>query len=265
MIIKCNIKDKNRVFKYIGNDYTSCLYLYLNLKKYGFESDIIDVFIQEENNNISSILLKYYSCLHVYSKENGFDCKEIGDFFQKNGFTILYATKETTRLIHSCFPSGFKQRVSVSTGWVSQILNVDRKSKGLATFANDEDFDQIVRLIYEDEDIGRAYDYNDLAKQLRERNQEGYGRNLVIKRNDLVIAHACTNAELGKISVVAELLVRKDFRRKGYASEIWRDICERLISEGKEVYSIYYSEESRLLHKRIGFFFFFEWAKVVVI
>ena len=119
-------------------------------------------------------------------------------------------------------------------------------------------------MIYEDDDIGQSYNYTDLAKQIEERNREGYARNLVIKQNDLVIAHACTNAEIGKIAVVAELLVRKEYRRKGYASEIWRTICRQLLSEEKEVFSFYYSEESRALHKRIGFYEVCEWTKIVI-
>ena len=103
-----------------------------------------------------------------------------------------------------------------------------------------------------------------MVNQLIQRNKEGYARNLVIKDNDLVIAHACTNAEFANIAVVAELLVRKEYRRRGYASEIWRDICGKLLAEGKEVYSFYYSEESRRLHKHIGFFEVCGWSKIVI-
>ena len=103
-----------------------------------------------------------------------------------------------------------------------------------------------------------------MAKQIEERNQEGYARNLVIKQDGQVIAHACTNAELNRIAVVAELLVKEGYRKKGFASEIWRTICSQLLSEGKEVYSFYYSEESRILHKHIGFHEICEWAKVVI-
>ena len=155
-------------------------------------------------------------------------------------------------------------RASITYGWVAKIEKIDKKARGLAIPAKEKDFDQIVKLIYDDEDISRSYKYDELAKQLKERNKEGYTRNLVIKQENLVIAHACTNAEISDIAIVAELLVRKEFRRKGYASDIWRTICSQLLSEGKEVFSFYYSEESRRLHKRIGFFEVCEWAKIVI-
>ena len=43
------------------------------------------------------------------------------------------------------------------------------------------DFEQIVQMIYDDEDIGKSYNKNDLAEQLLQRSKEGYSRNYVIK------------------------------------------------------------------------------------
>ena len=264
VIIKCVPSDEKTLLSYIGADYSSCLYLYLNLIKYGINSEVIGVYFQKENGIITSILLKYYSCLHVYSNDSRFDSAEVSDFFLNNNFTMLYCTAEIARSIYSEFPEHMKKRASITNGWVAQIKDLDKPAKGLAVKAQDKDFDQIVKLIYSDEDIGRSYKFDELKLQLVERNKDGYARNLVIKKGDLVISHACTNAELGNVAVVGELLVKEEYRKQGYASEIWRDICGNLLSEGKEVYSFYYSEESRVLHKHIGFFEVCEWAKVVV-
>ena len=265
MIIKSEIKDKQRILTYIGLDYPHCLYLFLNIQKYSLDSSVIEVFCQEERERITAVMLKYYSCLHVYSKDNDFDAEEMGLFFDSKGFTMLYSAAETAACLYSALPQSVKTKATITKGWVAQIKSVDQNPNGLSAPAQEADFEQIVRLIYDDEDIGKSYKYDDLARQLIERNKEGYARNIVIKQDDIVIAHACTNAEFDGIAVVAELLVRKEFRRKGYASEIWREICCRLLSEGKEVYSFYYSEESRSLHKRIGFFEVCEWSKIVIV
>lgn len=265
MIQKCVKEDFERIISYIGADYPSCLYLYMNLKKYGIGSDTIDVFVQQNEEKIYAIMLKYYSCLHVYSKDTFFDAKELASFFIEKELTMLYCTTQIARMIYSVFPESIALKSRITTGWVSRIVKIDKSPTGMAVLANENDYDQIARLIYNDEYIGRSYKYEELRKQLIERNNEGYARNLVIKKDDVVIAHACTNAEVDNLAVVAELLVRKEYRKKGYASEIWRDICNRLLSEGKEVYSFYYSTESRVLHKHLGFFEVCEWAKVVIV
>ena len=264
MIIKCDRNDGPKILSYIGLDYPRCLYLYLNLQKYGFDSDIIEVYRQEEGNNMTAVMLKYYSCLHVYSREGILNADEIGSFFADNGFTMLYSAAETGKCLFSTFPSEIAKEAAFSVGWVAQIKGIDRKSKGLSIPARADDFIQIVKLIYEDEDIGRSYNYDNLAKQLVERNEEGYARNLVIKQGNLVVAHICTNAEFRNIAVIAELLVREEYRGKGYASEIMRSICGSLLSGGKEVYSFFFTEESKRLHKHLGFSEVCEWSKIVI-
>ena len=47
MIVRCERNDSQRVLSYIDQDYSRCLYLYLNLQKYGFDSSIIEVYCQE--------------------------------------------------------------------------------------------------------------------------------------------------------------------------------------------------------------------------
>ena len=264
MIVQCGKADKESILAYIGSGYSSCLYLYLDLLQYGMASDFIDVYVQKENHDIQAVLLKYYSCLHVYARENNFNAEELAAFFSANQFTMLYCPAETAKRVYMAFSPEMKKKAAITKGWVARIESVDHAPCGLAAPARKQDFDQIIRLIYEDADIGRSYKLDELAKQLEERNREGYARNLVIKNGDMVIAHVCTNAELNGISVVAELLVREEYRKKGFASEIMREICSQLLAEGKEVYSFYYTEESRTLHKHMGFHEVCAWAKIVI-
>ncbi|MBQ6272913.1 MAG: GNAT family N-acetyltransferase [Oscillospiraceae bacterium] len=265
MIVRCGRKDENRILNYIGTDYPFCLYLFLNLKKYGLDSERMEVYLQQEGEAITAVLLQYYSCLHLFARDDSFDAAELASFFREKGCSMLYCTAATARRVYRSFPETFAGRAEVTTGWVAQIRRLDKAPKGLAQPASSADFEQIAKLIFDDAEIGKSYKFEDLARQLRERSREGYSRNLVIKRDGLVIAHACTNAEMENIAVVAELIVREDCRRKGYASEIWRDLCGRLLAEGENVYSFYFSEESRALHKRLGFFEVCEWAKIVIV
>lgn len=175
---------------------------------------------------------------------------------------MIYCEKNTAEYIGDDYSSS-ERPFTITYGWVAEITNVDKKHRETVQSASVTDFEQIVQMIYDDEDIGKSYNKNDLAEQLLQRSKEGYSRNYVIKKNDTVIAHACTNAEINGIAIVAELIVNKEYRRRGYALEIWRAICEKLLSEGKRVFSFYYSNESRSLHKKVGFHEICEWGKIV--
>lgn len=265
MIVKCGPKDENRILSYIGPDYPFCLYLYLNLKRYGLESERVEAYLQLEGEKITAVMLQYYSCLHLYARDNSFDAAELASFFLEKRCTMLYCRAETAERVYRALPEPLAGRAEVTTGWVARILRLDKEPKGIAQPAESADFKQVAQLLSADAGIGKSYKFEDLERQLEERNREGYSRNLVIRQGDRVIAHACTNAELGRISVVAELIVREEFRNKGFASEILRDLCGKLLAEGKDVYSFYFVEEARALHRRIGFEEICRWAKVVIV
>lgn len=265
MIIKCDKTDEKKVLDYIGGDYPLCLYLYLDLLEYGFDSDRTDVYIQYKGEEIIAVMLSYYTCLHIFSRDNTLDADEMGKFIGEKGFLMVYCTAPSAKSVFEKLPENVKDRADISIGWVATVKEIDKNPKGLSVLAQKQDIDQIVRLICDDEDIGRNYKYDVLKKRLTERNAEGYSRNLVIRDGDTVVAHACTNAETDKIAIVAELLVRKEYRRQGFASEIWRELCSRLLSEGKEIYSFYFIDESRALHKKIGFYEICEWGKIVIV
>ena len=57
MIVTCNNEDITSVFDYIGEDYGKCLYIYIDLKKYGIDDENFNVWIQyNENEDICAII-----------------------------------------------------------------------------------------------------------------------------------------------------------------------------------------------------------------
>lgn len=263
MIYKCYSNDKSKIISYIGKDYSKCLYLYMNFLKYGIESNTISVFIQEDKEGIQAVYLIYYSCIHVFSRHNMFSLQEFNSFLNEHVFSMIYCEKTTALYIWNSLENEKRNCSSITYGWVAQLTShIPLESQDVQP-ARKEDFRQIIEMIYADEDIGRSYDFESLAAQLQERNQEGYTRNLVIKDGSTVVAHACTNAEITALAVVAELVVNENYRRQGRGSEIWASLCNDLLQEGKEVFSFYYSEASRALHRKLGFHEVCEWAKIV--
>ena len=56
MIKKCKYDDITDVFNYIDKDYGKCLYMYIDLKKYGLENENLNVWIQYDNQNICGVI-----------------------------------------------------------------------------------------------------------------------------------------------------------------------------------------------------------------
>ena len=73
MIRKCNLKDIDEIFDYIGNDYQNCLYTYIDLVEYGLNNENFNVWIQTKNEEICCVISEYYGGFQIYSKEIRFN------------------------------------------------------------------------------------------------------------------------------------------------------------------------------------------------
>lgn len=255
MLIKVNEYNIDNVFKYIGEDYCRCIYLYLDLKKYGTTDENINSWIQYKENNICCIILKYYDGMHLYSKK--------GDFLEYEIENLINNTKPTmicgeTKIIEKLKLNDYDYEKG-SVRYLDQInyQEIEKVSK-----AEKEDFVQIGKLLYEDEDLGCSYKLEDLIKQLYERNTNGYTRNYVIKENGKVISHAGTGAENEKLAMLAYVITAPEYRGKGLAKKVCYAVCKDIVNEGRKICLINYSNESTRLYEQLGFKKYCDWSKL---
>lgn len=251
MIAKCVKSDKEFIEKYIGKRYPECLYLYLDLKQYGCQSDFTQTWIQENEGEITAVLLAYHSALHVYSKDLNCDVIELTNFILETNPSIICASAELIKLLEPYI---------CSKGFISEYGHIGKfvKREPPSTdydirLADKEDITQIAQLLYEDDDIGASYSLNDLIKQIEERLNDGFVRSYVIRENGHVVAHLGTGAETEKLCTISYVITAPEYRGKGLSSSLFFFACEKLTAEGKEIYSVYYPENSRRLHHKMGF------------
>ena len=119
--------------------------------------------------------------------------------------------------------------------------------------ANKDDIKEIAKLLYEDDDIGTSYTMVDLVKQMEERVESGFVRSYVIKQDNHVVAHLATGAEIAKLCTVCYGITDSNYRGRGYFKNLMVFLCSELRKEGKEIYSVYYMENARKQHHKVGF------------
>lgn len=263
MLIKCDNKNnENLIEKYIGDNYYKCLYLYLDLKKYGFLNPNVNIWIQEnDNKNITAVILMYYSGMHIFSNEHDYNLEELKQLISENNPTMICGEKQTVSDLYRLLNN---ENYFIETGWVRRLSNIANVDRSSVEIAQKEEFAQIAKLLYEDEDLGSSYKLKELESQMIERNEEGYSRNYIIKdkMTDKVVSHAGTGAENDKIAMLSYVITDKKYRGKGYAKKLCSTVCEDLINEGKEVFLINYSTESTALYDKIGFRVCCDWGKI---
>lgn len=260
MIKKCvTEEDKNLILEYIDKNYSKCLYLYMDLKKYFNSNPNVKAWLFLENDKITGAILEYYTGMHIYSKEVDFDLKEVANLIQEENPSILCGEKKTIDYL-----SNSLKEFKYENGWVRILPKLEETSNSSVKIekAKYEDFDEIAELLLEDEDIGASYTKEILKEQLIQRNQEGYGKNYIVRDMDRIIAHIGNGAEFENISMINYVIVKNEYRGKGIATAMCYDFCKLLQSEGKDIFLINYSKESIGLYNKIGFKIDCEWAKL---
>lgn len=261
MIISCDNNAINEIRNYIGEDYPKCLYLYLDIIKYGCQSDTTRTWIQSRNDEITSVVLAYHTAIHIFSRDNEFDNIELADLLMKINPTIINARLETIKKIEPILKEqGFLSEFGHIGEWMENDTN--RTQDKEIDIANENDIPQIADLLYEDEDIGASYVYEDLLRQIKERLEEGFTRSYVIRKDDKVIAHVGTGAETDKVCTIAYTITAQDFRGQGLAKKLYNYACGILRKEGKRVFSVYYPENAHKFHHKVGFSDICEFGKL---
>lgn len=251
MIKECDNQRKNEILSYIGNDYYKCLYLYIDMQQYGCSSELTRAWIQENNEEITSVMLSYHTAMHVYSKDLNFDVKELSEFILDKNPSIICASAELIKLL---------EPMLCSNGFVSEFGHIGKFVYCEPTQANcdirlasKDDIYEIAKLLYEDDDIGTSYSLDDLIKQMEERISDGFVRSYVVKENKKVVAHLGTGAEIDNLCTISYVITAPNYRGRGLSTSLFAYACKQLKSEGRDIYSVYYPENSRRLHHKMGF------------
>lgn len=251
MIRKCNNLECGLILDYIGDNYSNCLYLYLNVIKYGCASEVTRTWIQSQDGHTTAVFLAYHTALHIYSKDDNLIVPEIVSLVDEINPTIVNAkARIIKKLEHELKKKGYYSEFGHIGEWIG---NSDCTPDFEVMEANDDDIPTIARLLFEDEDIGASYIYEDLLKQMRERLNEGYARSFVIHKDGVVVAHVGTGAETEKVCTIAYTITSPNYRGQGFAGRLYKHVCGSLKKEGKRVFSVYYLNSARDFHHKVGF------------
>lgn len=256
-MILATSKEEKRIFDYIGKDFGKCAYLYIDLKKYGFDNENVHLWYQEEDGEICAILLQYYNGMHLYSRDGNFNPKPVSEIIQKANPAMVCGMHETIGKLKPFFPDK-----TIELGKVVQLNHYSGIHDEDAVRANRSELGEIVDLLMTDEVMGGPYTRELLYKQFLERYDTGFGRSYIHRNEEgKIFAHSGTYAELDDIAVISGGIVDPNYRRHGEYARILGSVCGSLVEEGKTVISYYY-KVAAWSHKQVGFEELGDWAKL---
>lgn len=258
-MIKCEKKDLDILLNYIGNDFGKCLYLYLDMLKYGFDNENINIWCQKKEDDIVLITLRYYNGMHVFTNNiDEIDLDDLINLIKDNNPNMVCGMGEIIRKLASHF-----KEYLLEVGYVGQLKKIHNYLTDKCILASKEELRDVALFLSKDESLGKPYGFDLLYKQLLERYNQNYGRTFILKENNEIIATASTYAEENKCAVVSGVLVDPKYRGKGLSKNILTALCKNLMENEFSVFSYYYIDQAIKMHKSVGFETLGEWAKLV--
>ena len=253
-------QDVEKLLKYLEQDLKNCLYSYIDLKKFGIENPNLTVYF-DESDGICCSALKYYEGLQLFDGAGKMDAEATAELIRHLNSHIVSSTVE---VIEKLYPL-LKDTYEMEQGYVTEMLSMPAcEISEEVRPAKIAEYDEIAELICSDAGVGGHYEPQELKEQLLARLEEGMGRNYILKRNDEIIHHAATYAELDNLAVISGVITREDWRGKGVGTLAVRKLCYDLITEGKKPCLFYYTKQAEGFYKKIGFEEGTGWAKLVL-
>lgn len=258
MLNRCDVSWRDSIFEYIGDNYSECLYLYINLNKYGFENENFNIWVSlNPFGEITALLAKYYTGINIYSKEHDYLIDDIIEFISHNQPSIINGTGQLIKNIEEYLPDYIAEFGSI--GQLRNVADLDTNSVEIASI---NDMSKIAELLINDIGLGGHYEAQLLEHQLKERYKEGFGRNYIIRKNNIIVSHCATYAEIDNICVTSGVFTKPEERGKGFAYQIYCKLCSDLLKEKKEIYAYYYTFQAHKMHEKVGFQIISEWGKL---
>ncbi len=227
--------DVKGICEYLREDVGNCVYLYIDISKYGLDNPNMKVWLDENDQGINLVVMKYYNSIQVYSRTEDWDMKPVSDLIEKEQVGMVSGQNW---IIEKLYPTcGINYDLEI--GYVFKLTNfkdfgsIVEIEKGTV-----EDMHECAALICANESIGSYYEVENLASQLRERIETGIGRSLVIRNDEgRIIAHIATYAEYDHIATTAGLIAEDDGSNIPYGTLLESRLVNDLLAEGFEIFT----------------------------
>lgn len=251
MIQKCTTACWiKQIFEHIGEDVLFSPYLFNNLETYGLNNPNVEVWVDLENASIKAVFLRYFSSLHIFSREKDITGKVRDAMNGLLGFlphVIMVGTLDDTQ---------FKDNVDKRYDFeIEDIWRKEQRKSITSRFAVDmacrDDFAEIATLMMSDSLYRAIYiNENDALTQLLERFDKGYGKCFVIRIDKQIVASCGISALNSKFGVIGSIMVADKYRRQGLGQVVCNSAWNSIIDENKYVIDMVatYNKSSEQFH-----------------
>lgn len=250
MLHEMKSTDVTKILEYLRKDIENCIYLYIDIWKYGVANPHMKVWFQEDQGGVNLVIMKYHSSFQIYSHLDKLDTDMIYKQMKENDITMVSAKREIVEQLEPASREGYFStfgeilRLTNFHSFQCEDIHIEE--------ATEEDAYEIAELICSDEYYQDSYTVSEFYEQLLDRMKTKMGRSFIIRDNGKIVAHNSTSAETDDVAVAAMLLVKKEYRNTMYGIALEEFIVKKLNKEGKKLFGFSTNRKRRKQFELMG-------------
>ncbi len=243
-------RDIPAILEYLRRHVADCLYMYIDIAKYGLDPAFLRVWLTEKDGKPATVVMKYHTGLSFYAEsEDDWDLEGVHALVESEKPLSITAKRSLLEVLHG----KISETYNAEYGYVFEFTAYQPMEPGIRVErATEEDTMEIARLVTADESIGSYYEIRDYADQLAERMRTGFGRSYVIREDGKIIAHIASYAEFDGLATTSGLIVDAEHRSGIYGAYLEKYLVEDLIGDGFAVYTFIEKRLRKKLLERMG-------------
>lgn len=229
-------KDIDDILFFLKNNIANCLYMYIDIKKYGLQNPNMTVWISRDasDNQVNLVVMKYYDSIQMFSDNKQWDKEWLTNLILKEKYSMVSGEAQMIRQLEELLRGEYHSEY----GEIFRLPSYRKTDDtDIVQYAREADMEEIAELICMDESFKANYQPKILEKQLKERLLSGMGRNAIIRDNKRIVAHIATYAEFEDIAITSGLIVHPEYRTSSYGFIVESVLTNDLLDLGKFVYT----------------------------
>ena len=253
--------DLENILAYLKPNRSHCLYMYIDISKYGLDNPHMSVWVEEKDQSICAVVMKYHTSISVFTNVENWDIDSTVEIILETKVKSITARRDIAEALMERLDDYYDVEfgyVFLFTTFQPFVLDMD------VEVPTDEELYECAKMIVMDESIGRYYDPTELGNQLIERRNSSFGRSYILRNNGKIVAHIASYAEHDGLATTGGLIVDPNERSTGYGAYLEYYLLTDLINDGFEVYTFVTEKLRYRLMKAMGNECIREYGKLVI-
>jgi uncharacterized protein len=250
MIRRLTKDDHEICFQLLKQKSAENLFIIGDIEQYGYEQDFQKVWGDfNDDGELIAVLLKYEENYIPFAIRE-FNAKGFAEIMDQDpDFYMMSGLRELTEKIEAFLERPLQKKRQTYYAKCTELEPTETDTS-IVKQAMEEDAEGLVELL---NSIPEFSDSTITVERKRRGLKDGSSRSFFIDEDGKMVSTASTAAENSLSAMVVGVATLESYKKKGYATACMVELCQQLLTEGKELCLFYDNPAAGAIYKRIGF------------